>query len=759
MLLAFGVVLLVGLPLARLAAAADTGPGPWTQAGGDEHHSSLADVGRATLDVVRVLRLVPEGQRVADGGDFAVAAVGSQAYYVGVAGPACSLYRLDVASASDAAAAEASPLGAPFACPNGARLVAYDDATQHLLVCIDGPANGSPASGLPGTTSTAVHLQAFGLDGAPAWTLSPAPDVTDLTSVLGQAQQDGIWSCRGPALSGPLAYVPFASDTGQNAIEAVTLATGKQAWAARVPASAFLPNVTFPIPNLPAPPSPGGVLPSAQPGGFVPTSATVTDGGIVVSGRLGGAAASGSPPGIVWFGNDGSGNILGASTITSGQTPAVTTGTTTPASVRAAARGPSAAQLIGDRLYVVNPAVTLQAEPRSISGASGSTDLPGLAWTRDGILVPVDSGIFLVDKSARVFAQWIDDDTTAHVQQVIATPSTQALVLVTHAGGDRPRAELVRVGLRDSLRTPVIDRIPLPLLGTPGDGLSLHMIPLGTDRILAWDTYGNASLLDAAPSVAPVPFTVDGDYPEPQAQLTLKAGVPDDPRVQLLLSWGDEYPEPGLVQAGESVTHTYAEAGDHDIRLTAVYPDNRTATASHTVHVGGTPPDCGFICVAFRPQNQNYTFFGIGLFITLVGAGFTGLAATRGRRRLERYLRELDRIRQEGRAEPLVGIRDLHTFRAGLRTDLGKGRLHDGQFALIDRQASEILTLLRQRILGAFLGRVGETFRHTLDLALLDGVVEENERDALIEAAHKEKGLSTQERARLVDIIRSWALP
>ncbi|MHB8633239.1 MAG: PKD domain-containing protein [Thermoplasmatota archaeon] len=725
-----GLWVLVAVPVLRVVA--DPALPPWMQSGGDDHHAGLAPVSRNPIDVVQVFHL---GTAVADGGDVGFVVTPPGAVGLGVDGGTCQLI-LVVANDTQASV---SNLGSAISCPSGARLVGYDALTGTLLVCVDGTYPGSP--GLPQQVNPTVHLAAFTLQGEPSWTLAPKQEFNGIPD----GRPGATWGCRGVAVSPGQVVVPYSAADGSNRVEEVDLSTRKALWSEAVPLQAFLPNATMPSAPASLP------LPGTPAGGFVAQSATRTDTGVVVSGRLSQSGTAGSVPALAWFGVTG--RLNGAES--------VGTAVATPASVRLAARLQFGVEMVADQLVVVNPANAVQPASNTVQDAKASSLVQaGPAWTRDGILVPAESGLFLVDKSGFSHGHWADD-SAGRVEQVMATPDAQALVLIARQPSNGPAAELVRLGIRSGLNPPVLDQILLPLNETQPEGaaLQLHALPLGPDRLLAWDDAGEAALLGPEPTVPRVSITVGSDYPATNDQVQVTLGTPTINHTTLLLSWGDTQPEPDPVEGGATVPHSFAEGGDHDVRLTAVYPDGRTATTSHTIHVGQSAPNCGLLCQAFKQENQNYTFFVLGLFLTIVGAGFTAIAATRGRRRLERYLRQLDIIRKEGRLEPLVAIRDLHNFRAGLRYELGRGKLQDGQYALIDRHGTELLAILRQRMLGTFLSRVSEGFRHALDLALMDGVIEERERQTLVHAAQKEGALSPSERAALVKTIQGWALP
>jgi hypothetical protein len=130
-------------------------------------------------------------------------------------------------------------------------------------------------------------------------------------------------------------------------------------------------------------------------------------------------------------------------------------------------------------------------------------------------------------------------------------------------------------------------------------------------------------------------------------------------------------------------------------------------------------------------------------------------AATRGRRRLDGELKRLERIRERGRTETLEALHELHIYRERIRGMLARGRVQDGQYAILTTHVRETLDVLRERILGGLLDRLSRPFLSAFDIALRDGRVDADEAHTLLALVDREK-LPAAERRRLALLIAAW---
>lgn len=702
--------------------------GAWTQAGGNAAHDGRANV--ADLDVVAQFAWLPDGLGPADEANLpALVDAGDALVGLGRQGAQCFVVRVEAAALTTRVA---SP---PIACLNGGRMAGWDAAHQRALLCIDG-------------TSLDPLLQAWALDGRePAWTHAPQLDVADPTALLpAGTAPTGLWSCRAPALTRDGVVTAFSNQEGRNRVEDIALADGVARWSTPIPSSLFLgattPGLPVSLPGLPA---------AAQDatGAFAIDGVAVSATGVLVSGRLDGTTAADAPPGVAWLANNGT--LMGAYTLSTTLPTETAAATGLVATSRhPAANGNLAAHLLGNDLFVVNPANTQGTTTPLGTPSLGQSVLAAPCWSRDVLAVPGEAAVFLVPSAdPSSLATWGGFDGGR--VQACAITATSLWVAVTR-NDNGTKTDLLEA---DLLQARSLRRLPLPL--TPADPLALGVTLLPRDDgqliVLAG---AQAVLLATTATAARPPLDAEDAYPglgQPAAVgVARPAGAPE--KTRLLLAWGDGLLEE--VQPGRH-SHTYADGGDRTVRLTAVHPDNRTATTVEVLHVGAAPPKPrGLIEILFAPENQNYTFTGLGLAVTFIGAGATALGVHRGRHRLERHLAALDRIRDAGRREPFGAIRELHDFREARRQDLAKGHLEDAQFVVLEATAAEVLELLRQRILGNLTGRVSDRFGKALDVALTDGAIDETEANGLIELANAEKDLTQREHETLARLVKSW---
>lgn len=273
--------------------------------------------------------------------------------------------------------------------------------------------------------------------------------------------------------------------------------------------------------------------------------------------------------------------------------------------------------------------------------------------------------------------------------------------------------------------------------------------------MLVWEDGGTGALLGPS-TAAPPRLETGSEYPAVNAAASVTPLLPDGAaNATLLLAWGDGFLEEA--QPGQALSHVYATAGDRTVALTAVHPDGRTSSATLLLRVDTpAPPPRSLLDILFAADKQNYTFFAIGLILTGLGSAYAAVNLHRGRHRLERLLRLLDRIRDGGRRDPFKAVRELHAFREERRADLAKGRLEDAQYTVIEANAGLVLELLRQRILGTFVGRLSDRFTSRLDLALMDGAIDASEDSDLLAAVAEEPQLTQAEKDRLRALVQSW---
>lgn len=702
------------------------------------------------LDVVDIATLL-EGGKLTSAPDQGLWADGPDLLGLREQSGMCQLVRIPGGRAL------AEPYGDPIDCGPGhaARMVGFDAASGLRFVCVDGE------------MSTPL-LRAYDAAGRQAWVAGP--DLGASFSEFYDTIPDGVpvpqippepgdaspvhttWSCPDAEVFGGLVYVAFGDSNGLHQVRAIQIADPTGAgWKASIPASRFsLPDNPVVQPNQTDPPNTGLPIDLAPlVPVFTPTSIVATASGVVVSGRI----ASG-PGGAAWF--DWDGNLMGTAALTT----APSTGNSLPHSRGLATDGRLAAGLIDGQLFVVDPQKDQGSFVNVGAVASFERTLAASRWGSEGLLVPGQSRLFLResgDPSAVLndilTSEWKGLDS-GQVQDVLAGPPGKAQVLVSADRGGIVQADLVTVDLGTGEST---GRVPLRF-AQASPGLAMHLNVLSDGSLLAWDASGHGAVLGVNRDLARPALTVETDYPEVGAPFGVHVarGEAASANATLYLAWDRHNGNVEAVQDGARLDGSFDKEGPHTLRLTAVYPDGRTATATHVVFVGAEEPRENLFDTAFAQENQNYTFFAIGLFLSALGALLALLGRHKGRNRMEREFRLLDKVREDGRRDPFGAVRGLHEYREHLRDALTRGRLEEPQYTVLEAAAGGVLELLRQRILGGFIGRVSSAFSHTLDLALQDGTIDEGEAKSLLGQAHKEPKLTADEKKRLEFMVRSW---
>lgn len=399
-------------------------------------------------------------------------------------------------------------------------------------------------------------------------------------------------------------------------------------------------------------------------------------------------------------------------------------------------------------LVIIDP-VNRQPEVVELPAPAG---FPRPVWSREALVVATATGAVVYPAGDLTRPMIWAGYEGSSVEQLILSPPGDAYALVSRPTREGYARDLLRIDLA-SART--IDRLPLAL-GEPTGGGAPRILPLGEGRLLAFTHTGHAALLaPSAPEMRPL-VEVDNLYPAAGEDLQLVAQVDREIR-ELVVAWGDGVLD--TASPGAPATHAYDAPGRRVVRVVAVYPDNRTGTAQTILFVGGTPPqELNAMQRAFAPENQEITFFLLGIAATAVGGGIAFARRTKRKSRLHADLVELDRLREVGRLDPFDAVRRLALFRGRIKGDLANGALDDAQYAALSSEAMRLLGTLRLRLIGGLEGRPSPSFQHMLETALEDGQVSAEEQRALVAALGREPALTEGDRARLGSLIASWRI-
>lgn len=258
-------------------------------------------------------------------------------------------------------------------------------------------------------------------------------------------------------------------------------------------------------------------------------------------------------------------------------------------------------------------------------------------------------------------------------------------------------------------------------------------------------------------AASPTPrMTADTRYPRPGEAITVDLGGSGPgafgPVTTFRADWGD-----GAVTGWQSdpvLTHTYTDDGPRIARFIVGNDAGQTASTLVVFRVG--VPEPNFISTAFSPENQEQTFFILGLAITIAGAAF-GYVRLRNRRRLlERELRAIDESYARSREHPRECEASLRDRKARATALLLGGRIDEGQFALLEKRidahmASARLSALDERFHFLPYGMV-----LALQDMLRDGRINAWERRHILAAIDQEPTITHLQKATLVGLVNKW---
>ncbi|MGQ0535156.1 MAG: hypothetical protein ACT4PT_03690 [Methanobacteriota archaeon] len=682
----------------------------WEQLGGGPGRSGVAGAPPGPLDVVEAKPLLGGGERIDGIVPHAPGFVEADGVLVGIAYEAsdhCEIVRITPAGDTSRVPVDG--------CGRGATAVAYDAASGNAYACL-----------LAFEPDEAVLL-AFGpATGEPRWQILAAALGFD----TGELQT---WQCTGAALDAPrrelvVAFFDTFNANWRNRIGSFSADTGDVRWTTNVLAGAF--------PVIPR------ELRGAGDRDFATLAVRLAPNGIVVTGSM---LAPTPQWGAVWL--DRGGNSTGAAFAALDPQPSAIRSGSDPQSIGgsdyAAVEGSLAAVTVGRRLLLVDPDTN---EPFA-SKPLETLEALDAVWS------------------------WREAEIWT-VSDVVIVPPGDAYVLVGSPRSEPPEAALVRLDLGTGL---VQQRLPLPVEATVGSGSprclgsvdpregggcsrwDARITPLPGDAgFLVWDSGGESVLVAAAPAERRATVELATSYPAPGAPLAIRPAAPPGLVAERFdVQWGDGPLE--TLDAGSEATHRYAAAGARLLRVTALYDDGTTGTAEEIVQVGGTPPaappELTRLQKALAPENQDRTFFLLGLVLTAIGA-LVGLGRYfRRRGKLARNLAALERIRDRGRSDPSGALRDLSRFRAGLRSALASGTLDEGQYSAIRAEADRLLRFLLERRVAPYSERLTPAFRRLLSIVLDDGRLDPAESRELLDALEREERLAPEERNALARLL------
>lgn len=708
-------VLLAALLLAS-AVFAQSAPMRWTQFGGDAARSRELPIGSGPLDVLATGKLVGPGQFLS--GFYSALAVDTtegtfalQRAATLTDDPACSILRVRSFAPLEL---EATPIGD---CGTSGRLVGVHEGAGLLLAST----GGAPEA----TALVAYDLRTL----EERWRVGIPADVV-ATPSSGNVNS---WRVRA-VIEQDRCVVSFSTETA-NAVVALDL-DGRELWSTHVPASRLVPNYAGTTAPLGDPTSAFGI-----------DQLTGVDGGYFAWGSLGNSF------GAAWLDRDGTlwgGYLEGTPFLddvlrspggapASGALDAMPTG-----------QGEVAVMVLD--LYLVSARATDERAVATLAPVQPAGE--PLVWWRDALAMPTTAGVTVL-RTPSYDEPWSWKPPRTNIEDMAVSPDGRLLVLsatVTPADVHEPTLSWLDLVSRREVR-----RIPLPgvqaLDAVDGDEYEPQLVPLLDGRVVVLQDDGRYTLLGASDPALGATIQVSDAYPPQGSPVGIEVRAPED--AALALGFGDGTFEP---LTGAPVTHAYPARGKHIVSATALYPDGRTATSELVIDVGGTPPaELNAIQVAFSDDNQELTFFLLGIALTGGGALFAALLRRRRHSRLTREEALLRHIIDESLPNPTTGLARLEAHRGHLRDEHARRRLDDAQYGLLDHRTVRAMKSARYRLLGSALNKLSPHFRRLLDTALEDGQVTTGEMAALVSALEDEGALSAAEKGKMRDLLAGWA--
>ncbi|HLE96362.1 MAG TPA: PQQ-binding-like beta-propeller repeat protein [Candidatus Thermoplasmatota archaeon] len=410
-------------------------------------------------------------------------------------------------------------------------------------------------------------------------------------------------------------------------------------------------------------------------------------------------------------------------------------------------------------LVAVNPATgeELWNQPIGAEDAQQDTAGGGFAFSGDALYVPTSQSIYR-----------FDPETHAELWRYTLPPEAGEVwgsgSPLMYANGTI-YARSLNVG-------PAVVNIVYALDAETGRIRWRHEFPLGAQPVgplidfsvgggllLAAGVDGNVTAFGRTSASLAPQVVVSDTYPAPgalaRADLSGTGPGLGGPASAYRAEWGD-----GNVtgwQASPVLEHAYATRGDRAARLSARNDAGQTSSVFVTFHVGATPPvELTFLQRAFSQENQNATFFILGLVATTAGGLATLARLQRRRRRLEDELRAIDETYARTKARPMECEVALAQHKARARTLLLERRLEEVQCTVLERHVEELMRTLRMHEIEELLDHLPRGLARAMEEMLADGRITAWERRSFLAVLEDDRILAPESKVRVLALIEAW---
>lgn len=251
------------------------------------------------------------------------------------------------------------------------------------------------------------------------------------------------------------------------------------------------------------------------------------------------------------------------------------------------------------------------------------------------------------------------------------------------------------------------------------------------------------------------------DFPPVGAPLVIdvtgtgSGALADD--VQVNVDWGDGATSAFALDERAIDEHTYDAAGDQLVRITFTNSQGQSSIEERVLHVGGAAPDSStFLARQFDAQNQERTFFILGLLATAIFAAFGIMRVRRKRNRLTRELAAIEKVYALTHARPAECERALVERRSHVRGLLVDGSVDENQFGVLERRIDELARQVRLDTIDEQLGFLPISMGRSLKALLADGKIERWERAHFMEILEGDVHLTSDQKLRVKALIERW---
>lgn len=282
---------------------------------------------------------------------------------------------------------------------------------------------------------------------------------------------------------------------------------------------------------------------------------------------------------------------------------------------------------------------------------------------------------------------------------------------------------------------------------------------------------GTVTLWGKSPSSPQPVLEVATSFPPVNASVLLDASASRpglDPIVAYRANWGDG-PEPIWTPWQESpvLEHTYGTAGPHEVWVQVRSASGQTNRASLTLRVGEidpativfaayTAPELSFLQTAFSRENQDVTFFILGLAVTLAGAVLAALRLSRRHSRLRRELKYLEGIERRHVRTPIQCEQILVQRRNDYPRLVVEQFFDSSQISILEKHIDNSVRRLRVGAFEARLDYLPYRLVRILHSMLQDAQVKRHELEGFVNALRKERGLTPAQKNEVRSLVESW---